>query len=470
MRAASGVRKRRRAARGSGAAGVIDLTLPVVAIVGRPNVGKSALFNRIAGGRIALVEDIPGTTRDRVYAQTEWRGRAFRLVDTGGLEAEGAFSELVRRQVEAAIAEASVILFVVDAREGLTAADLEVADLLRRTDRPVLLLANKVENVEREQAIVQFYELGLGEPIPVSAHHGRGVADVLDIVVNILPPAKKGAAAETAEALRIAIVGRPNVGKSMLVNAILGEERVIVSEIPGTTRDAVDTPLLFDGKPVILIDTAGLRRPGKQGKGLERHAALRSRRAIERADVAFAVFDLSEGFTAQDAHIVGYVVDAAKGLIVVGNKWDLVRGVEGVNKDSIARAVRARLRFVPWASLAIVSALERTGVRELMAEAWRIREERRRRVETGPLNQVIRRAIAERPPPSVRGRRAKVLYVTQPEVDPPTFVFFVNDPAAVHFSYRRFLENTIRRAFGFDGTAIRLVFRGREESQKAKES
>ncbi len=467
MSATSGV-KRRRSSAGK-AAEAIDLSLPVVAIVGRPNVGKSALFNRIAGGRIALVEDIPGTTRDRVYAQTEWRGRAFRLVDTGGLEAEGRFSDLVRRQVEAAIAEASVILFVVDAKEGLTAADLEVAELLRRTDRPVLLLANKVENVEREQSAVQFYELGLGEPIPVSAHHGRGVADVLDIVVSILPPPAGERPPEATEALRIAIVGRPNVGKSMLVNAILGEERVIVSEIPGTTRDAVDTPLLFEGKPVILIDTAGLRRPGKQGKGIERHAALRSRRAIERADVAFVVFDLTEGITAQDAHIVGYVLEAAKGLLLVGNKWDLVRGIEGFTRERIAEAVRARLRFVPWASLAIVSALERTGVHELLTEAWRIREERKRRVDTGPLNQAIRRAIAERPPPSVRGKRAKVLYVTQPEVDPPTFVFFVNDPAAIHFSYRRFLEHTIRRAFGFDGTAIRLVFRGREESSRTKE-
>lgn len=468
MRTTSGTKRRRSAA--GPAAEAIDLSLPVVAIVGRPNVGKSALFNRIAGGRIALVEDIPGTTRDRVYAQTEWRGRAFRLVDTGGLEAEGRFSDLVRRQVEAAIAEASVILFGVDAKEGLTAADLEVAELLRRTDRPVLLLANKVENVEREQSAVQFYELGLGEPIPVSAHHGRGVADVLDIVVSILPPPAGERPAEATDSLRIAIVGRPNVGKSMLVNAILGEDRVIVSQIPGTTRDAVDTPLLFEGKPVILIDTAGLRQPGKQGKGIERHAALRSRRAIERADVAFVVFDLSEGFTAQDAHIVGYVLEAAKGLVVVGNKWDLVRGVEGFTRERIAQAVRARLRFVPWASLAIVSALEGTGVRELLTEAWRIREERKRRVDTGPLNQTIRRAIAERPPPSVRGKRAKVLYVTQPEVDPPTFVFFVNDPAAVHFSYRRFLENTIRRAFGFDGTAIRLVFRGREESSRTKES
>ncbi len=470
MSTTPGIRRRRSAGRRTGSPEPIDLSLPVVAIVGRPNVGKSALFNRIAGGRIALVEDIPGTTRDRVYAQTEWRGRAFRLVDTGGLEAEGRFSDLVRRQVEAAIAEASVILFVVDAKEGLTAADLEVADLLRRAERPVLLLANKVENPEREQSIVQFYELGLGEPIPVSAHHGRGVADVLDIVVDILPPPAAEKPPEAAQVLRIAIVGRPNVGKSMLVNAILGEERVIVSDIPGTTRDAVDTALLFDGRPVILIDTAGLRRPGKRGTGIERHAALRSRRAIERADVAFAVFDLLEGFTAQDAHIVGYVIEATKGLVVVGNKWDLVRGIEGVTKESIARAVRARLRFAPWASLAIVSALERTGVRELLTEAWRIREERARRIDTGPLNQAIRRAVAERPPPSVRGRRAKILYVTQPEVDPPTFVFFVNDPAAVHFSYRRFLENTIRRAFGFDGTAIRLVFRGREEAQKAKES
>lgn len=466
----SGAKPRRPSQRGRGPAGAVDLSLPAVAIVGRPNVGKSALFNRIAGGRIALVEDIPGTTRDRVYAQAEWRGRSFRLVDTGGLEEGGRFSDLVRRQVEAGIAESAVILFVVDGREGLTAADAEVADLLRRAERPVLLLANKVENVEREQAALQFYELGMGEPIPVSAHHGTGVADVLDIVVEALPPPPAAPREEAARPLRIAIVGRPNVGKSMLVNAILGEERVIVSELPGTTRDAVDTPLLFEGNPVILIDTAGLRRPGKIGRGVERHAALRARRALERADVAFVVFDLSEGFTAQDAHVVGYALETYKGLVIVGNKWDLVRQREGISKQAVVRAVRARLRFAPWVSLAIVSALEGTGVRELLAEAWRVQGERMRRVDTGRLNQVIRRAVAERPPGAVKGKRAKVFYVTQPEVDPPTFVFFVNDPAAVHFSYRRFLENTIRQAFGFDGAAIRLLFRGRQEPGEAKEA
>ncbi len=448
----------------------VSAQLPVVAIVGRPNVGKSALFNRIAGERVALVEDIPGTTRDRVYADAEWRGRRFRLVDTGGLEEGGTFSQLVRRQVEAALGEAAIILFVVDGREGVTAADLDVADILRRSEKPVLLLANKIENVEREEAVTQFYELASGEPMPVSAIHGHGVADVLDIVVASLPPEGEGEAGEETDVVRIAIVGRPNVGKSMLLNAILGEERVIVSEIPGTTRDAVDTPFLFEGHPVVLIDTAGLRRRGRIERGIERHSTLRAQRALERADVAFVVYDLSEGLAAQDAHIVGYAAEAFNGLVVVANKWDLVRDREGVTRETIARQARQRLRFVPWASLAIVSAKEGTGVRDLLREAVRIHEARQRRVETGRLNTVVRRAVAERPPAPVKGKQLKVLYVTQPGVAPPAFVFFVNEPAAAHFSYRRYLERVIRDAFGFDGTAIQLVFRGRQTAPEEKET
>ncbi len=440
--------------------GSSDADGQVVAIVGRPNVGKSALFNRIAGGRVALVEDIPGTTRDRLYADVEWRGRHFRLVDTGGLEEAGGqgYADLVRAQVEQAVREAAIILVVVDAKEGLTAADHEVADLLRRSERPVLLLANKAENVERRESAVQFYELGLGEPLPVSAQHGLGVGDVLDMVVDSLPPAQ---ALPARQALRIAIVGRPNVGKSMLLNAILGEERVIVSEVPGTTRDAVDTPFEFNGEPLILIDTAGLRRRGHIERGVEKHAALRARRALERADVALVVFDASEGVTAQDAHVTGYAVDAFRGVVLTANKWDLVAGA--VDPRDFERAVRGALRFISWAPLHRVSALKRTGIRDLLEEALRVGEERRKRVDTSRLNQVVRRAVAERPPASVKGRRPRVYYATQAEVAPPVFVLFVNDASLLHFTYRRYLENVMRREFGFQGVSIRMIFRSRGE-------
>jgi len=436
---------------------------PVVAIVGRPNVGKSALFNRIVGGRPALVEDLAGTTRDRIYGRAEWRGKEFRVVDTGGLEPEepGTYTALVRAQVEIALREAEIVLFVVDAIVGVTAADIEVAELLRRTSKPVLLLANKAETPEREEAAVAFYELGLGEPIAISAHHGHGVADVLDMVVDSLPPAE---AAEAEEGLRLAIVGRPNVGKSSLLNAVLGEERVIVSEVPGTTRDVIDTPFEYDGRPLVLIDTAGLRRRGAIEPGVEKHSTLRARRALERAQVALCVFDLSEGFTAQDAHVVGYALEAVRGVIVVANKWDLVREGEWTQEDH-ERRLRWKLKFAPWISIRFVSAREGTGIRELLAEAVRIGDERQRHVDTGALNQALRRAVAEKPPPTPsKGGRIKLLYVTQAEVDPPTFVFFMNDASAIHFSYRRYMENVIRRNFGFEGTAIKMVFRGRGES------
>lgn len=435
-------------------------TGPIVAIVGRPNVGKSALFNRMLGNRAALVEDIPGTTRDRLYGDVTWRDTQFRLVDTGGLEPEASegYPALVRRQVEVAVQEASLILFVVDAKEGLTAADLEVADVLRRSSRPTLLLANKAETQERREASIQFYELGLGEPIPISAHHGNGVADVMDMVAAALPPAAEAVARK--EALAVAIVGRPNVGKSMLLNAILGEERVIVSEEPGTTRDAIDTAFEFRGGPLVLVDTAGLRRRGHIQRGVEKHATLRAHGALERADVVLAVFDAREGFTAQDAHIAGYAIEAHKGLVLVANKWDLMGDT---SRPEFERQVRSRLRFAPWASLAIVSAKEGSGIGEMLAEVVRVGEERRRRVDTARLNSVLRRAVAERPPPTVRGKRPKLLYVTQAEVSPPTFVFFVSDASALHFSYRRYLMNAIRGAFGFEGTALRLVFRGRRE-------
>ncbi len=432
---------------------------PVVALVGRPNVGKSALFNRMLGGRKALVEDIAGTTRDRLYGDVEWREREFRLVDTGGLlfDESPPYSALIRRQVEVAIEEAQVVLFVVDAKEGLTAADLDVADVLRRTAKPVLLLANKAENAPRREEAVQFYELGLGEPIPVSAHHGQGVADVMDMVVEMAPSSP---AAEAAEGLAVAIVGRPNVGKSMLLNAILGEERVIVSDEPGTTRDSIDTPFEFQGQRLLLLDTAGIRRRGRVQRGVEKHSVLRAERAVGRADVALLLMDAGEGVAAQDTHIAGLIADAYVGLVLVVNKWDLMDPAPAVRKQ-FDRVVRQRLRFAPWAPLRFISAKEGTGIDALLVEALKAGEERRKRVTTGELNAVVQRAIGERGPPSVGGRKLKVLYCTQVQAAPPTLVFFVNDASLLHFSYRRYIENRLRRVFGFVGTPLRLVFKGR---------
>ncbi|MGB2694080.1 MAG: ribosome biogenesis GTPase Der [Dehalococcoidia bacterium] len=432
---------------------------PLVAIVGRPNVGKSALFNRMIGERKALVEEIAGTTRDRVYGDVAWRGESFRLVDTGGLEpdVDSGYPELIRQQIALALAEATILLFVVDAKDGITSTDLDVADMLRRAGKPVHLLANKAESESRREAAVQFYELGLGEPIPVSAHHGTGVAEVLDTVLEALPPSPE----ETEVVVpRLAIVGRPNVGKSMLLNAVLGEDRVIVSDVPGTTRDAVDTAFEFEGRPLVLVDTAGLRRRGKMTRGLEQHAALRARRALERADVALVVLDAVDKLIAQDLHVLGYALQAKTGVVVVANKWDLMGAASRAEFES---DVRRRIHFARWVSFGIVSAQEATGIDPLLREALRVCDERHRRIETGPLNALIHRANADQPPPMVRNQQPKLFYVTQARAAPPTFVFFVNDASLVHFSYRRHLENVIRQQFGFDGVALKLAFRSRKE-------
>jgi GTP-binding protein len=432
----------------------------VVALVGRPNVGKSALFNRMLGGRKAIVEEMAGTTRDRLYGDLEWLGKHLRLVDTGGLffDASLPYGELVRNQVRVATEEAEVILFVVDSKTGLTAADQDVADLLRRTEKPVILLANKAESEYRQEAAVQFYELGFGEPITVSAMHGIGIGDVLDMVADMLPAGPLAEA--TTGGLAIAIVGRPNVGKSMLMNAILGEERVIVSDVPGTTRDTIDTIFEYEGRNLVLIDTAGIRRRGRVEKGVERHSVMRAQAAAERADVALVLIDALEGVTAQDTHIAGLIADDFVGMVLVVNKWDLMPQDPAYRREFTTH-IRYRHRFAPWASLAFVSAKERTGIDALLAQAIRASEERRKRLPTPEVNAVVRRAIAERGPPAVGGKKLKVLYVTQAAVAPPTFVFFVNDASSIHFSYRRYLENRLRKAFGFDGTPIKLIFKGR---------
>jgi GTP-binding protein len=435
---------------------------PLVAIVGRPNVGKSALFNRLIGSRKALVEDIPGTTRDRLYADVEWGEQVFTLVDTGGLDpsSEEGYTPLVKRQVEVALAEADVIVLVVDSRDGLTATDLDIADLLRRAAKPLILVANKADNEARREAALQFYELALGDPLPVSAYHGLGLPELMDRLILLLPA---GGVATAPAGLRLAIVGRPNVGKSLLVNAILGQERVIVSEEPGTTRDAIDITFRYGQHDLVLVDTAGIRRRGRIQGGVEKHSVMRAQQAIDRGDVAILVTDASEGITAQDTHIAGYVAEAVKGLVVAVNKWDLMPS-DGETQAAFAKTVRARLRFLPWAPLCFVSAKEGTGIDELLDAAVAAGAARDQRVATAELNAVMRKTVAAHSPPSVRGQRLKVLYVTQAQTRPPTFVFFVNDPSLLHYSYRRYLENSIRKTCGFQGTAVKLVFRGRSES------
>jgi GTP-binding protein len=439
---------------------------PVVALVGRPNVGKSALFNRMVGQRKAIVEDIPGTTRDRLVDEVEWRGGTFDLIDTGGLAeptsvaGSGEYMDFIRRQVETAITEADLILFVVDVKAGTTAADREVADILRRSNRRTLLLANKADNQRREIEATEFYELGLGEPHAVSAANGAGVGEVLDIIEQTLPLVPEKAEVEQ-RSLRVAIIGRPNVGKSALTNALLGEERVIVSEIAGTTRDAIDTPFEFQGHSLTLVDTAGIRRPGRIEGSIEHYSVMRAKEALERADVAVCLFDASVGLRAQDLHIIGMAMEAHTGLVVAGNKWDLMR--DKLDKQSFTQRISRRLNFAPWAPVVAVSALEKTGLEELLHEVLAAGEQRTRRVPTGELNAYIRRALARRPPPVAGKQRMKLLYVTQPSVEPPTFVLFVNDADLAPTAYRRYLENSLRSAFGFRGAGIRLIFRSRGE-------
>ena len=438
-------------------------TLPLVAIVGRPNVGKSALFNRLTSSRDALVEDLPGTTRDRHYSVFEWRGRHLRIVDTGGYlleDEEDPFSPLIRAGVERALTEASLVLFVVDAVDGVLSADEEIADLLRRSEVPVLLIANKVDVSAGALGVGELHALGIGAPVEISAHHGLGIGDLMDTIVE-----RAGGAAERSEPgqLRIAIVGRPNVGKSSLANAILGDDVTIVSEVPGTTRDAIDTPFHFEGHDLVLIDTAGIRRRGRVERGVERHSVRRAERAVDRADVVFLLVDQSEPLTAQDTHIAGYVQKRGNGLVLVVSKWDLAEDRD--ERHRLARRIDYRYRFVGWAPIQFTSAVSGEGIGDLLELAIHIAEVRQRRVQTSELNRVVRRAVAEHAPATVRHKRLKVMYVTQAEVEPPTFVFFVNDPSIVHFSYRRYLENQIRAAFDFEGTGIRLVFRKRSEDR-----
>lgn len=441
--------------------------LPVVVIVGRPNVGKSSLFNRVVGHRKAIVEDEPGTTRDRVEAEVEWLDRRFRLVDTGGFEtsAENVYAPLIVEQIRAAVDEADIVIFLIDARDGLTASDYDVADVVRQAGRPTIVVANKADNERREAAgVAEGASLGFGEARPISALHDSGVGLLLDEVAAMLP--ERPATVEP-DRVRIAIIGRPNVGKSMLLNTLAGEHRVIVSEVAGTTRDAVDLDVDTPQGAFTVVDTAGIRRPGRLGKGLERHAVMRARVAVERCDVAIVVVDSQSGVTAQDTHIAGIAMDETKGLIFAINKIDLWEDPEE-RRAWAERQLRSRVGFAPWALFAFISALDGRGVPELLQMAAAVRESRRQRVGTGELNALLKRAMQTHVPPVVHNKRVKLFYATQAAVDPPTFILFVNDPAIIHFSYRRFLERTIREAYDFQGTAIKLVFRARSEDDAAR--
>ncbi len=434
---------------------------PVVAIVGRPNVGKSTLFNRLVGQRQAIVEDIPGTTRDRIYGDADWAGRDFAVVDTGGIAFDEAdnFSAMIEEQARQAMEEADVIVFLVDVRAGVNQADADVAEHLRRSQKPVILVANKADNVELDLAAFDFFQLGLGEPRPISASHGLGIGDLLDDVAAHFPPEP---AEEAEEGFKIAIVGRPNVGKSSLLNAILGQERAIVSDIPGTTRDAIDTVIEHEGQRLVLIDTAGIRRRGRVEKGIEKYSVIRSLRAIDRCDVACLVVDATEMLTGQDVHIAGYVQDAVKGMLLVINKWDLVPKTETTMKD-YREEIKRQLNFMDWVSPVFVSAKTHQRVDRVLRSALQIKEQREKRVGTGELNQIVAQAMQRHAPPGERGRHLRIYYATQAGINPPTFIFFVNDPQLSHFSYKRFLENQIRERLGFQGTAIKLVLKARSD-------
>ena len=454
---------------------------PVVALVGRPNVGKSTLFNRLTGRRTAIVEDLPGTTRDRIYGDCDWNGVGFIVIDTGGLESpselgarptipgealatdSALFVDEVQNQAKLAMDEADAIIFVVDGKDGLTSADMDIAEVLRVAKKPVFLAVNKTESKERQMNAVEFWNLGLSEPMPISAYHGDGTGDLLDEVVKVLPDYPADDVKD--DSIAIAIVGRPNVGKSSLLNALVGEERSIVSDVAGTTRDPIDTRIVYDHQPITLIDTAGIRRRGRVERGIEKYSVLRSMRSIDRADVALLLIDAVDGVTDQDAHVAGYVLDRMKGVVVVVNKWD------AIEKDSntmveFTRQIRADLKFLDYVPVVYISAKTGQRIGSVLPVALEVAAARKHRMGTSELNGMIRLAYDNIPAPSKGGRPLRIYYATQAETEPPTFVLFVNDPDLVHFSYERYLENRIREHYPFTGTPIRLVFRMRGGDQE----
>ncbi len=456
------------------------MSKPVVALVGRPNVGKSTLFNRLAGERLAIVDDVPGTTRDRLVAETDWNDVVFNIIDTGGIDpthggktplsvGSADFIQDIRAQALMAVNDADAVLFITDGRDGVTPPDREVAGILRRYQKtvdgrlrpPIFVVVNKCENEKMRAAAAEFYELGLGEPYPLSAIHGLGTGDLLDALV-----ASFGESVEPVEddSVKIAIVGKPNAGKSSLLNKLVGQERAIVSAIPGTTRDAVDTSLDVDGLPVTLIDTAGIRRRGKIEQGVEKFSVLRSFKAIERADVALLIVDAEDGITAQDAHIAGFILEAWKSTVVLVNKWDVIQK-DSETMEAYTRHVRKELNFMDYVPLLFISAKTGQRVDQVLPMALRVQEERLARITTSMLNRVLRDAQDAHPAPSHAGRQLKIYYGSQVRVDPPTFVLHVNDTKLFHFSYKRYLENQFREAYGFLGTPIKIIAHGHGDEE-----
>lgn len=433
---------------------------PVVAIVGRPNVGKSTVFNRIAGERISIVEDTPGVTRDRIYARSEWMGQAFNLIDTGGIDiGDEPFVTQITEQAEIAIDEADVIVFVTSVKEGVTDADEKVARILYKTDKPVILAVNKVDNPEVRSEIYDFYSLGFGDPVPISGTHGIGTGDLLDLIVKNFP---EDATEEIDDSIKFSFIGRPNVGKSSLVNAILGENRVIVSNIEGTTRDAIDTKFTTeDGSVYTMIDTAGIRKKGKVYENTEKYSVLRAMQAIDRSDVVCVVLNAEEGIREQDKHVAGYAHDAGRGIVIVVNKWDTLKKDSYTMKEFESH-IRNEFQYLSYAPTVFVSAKTHQRLNELPKLIRRVDENHSKRVSSAVLNDVIMDAIAHNPTPTDNGKRLRIYYATQVAVKPPTFVIFVNDPELMHFSYERFLENQLRAAFDFEGTPLHLIERRRK--------
>ncbi len=435
---------------------------PVIAIVGRPNVGKSTIFNRIIGDRLAIVEDKPGVTRDRIYGTGEWNGKPFSIIDTGGIEIDGEdeIMKSVRMQAELAVEEADVIIFMVDAKNGLTHSDEEVGQMLFRSRKPVVVAVNKVDNESRRDEIYEFYGLGFGEPVPISGSHGIGIGDLLDAATNLLPELEDDGYEE--DVIRVALIGRPNVGKSSLVNALLGEDRVIVSNVAGTTRDAIDTPFQHDGQKYVLIDTAGMRKRGKVYETTEKYSVMRAMKAIERADVVLVLINGEEGIIEQDKHIAGYAHEAGKASVFVVNKWDAVEKDEKTMAN-FTQKIRDHFLFMTYAPVVFLSALTKQRLHKLLPVVNHVSEQHALRIQTHLLNDVVSDAVAINPPPTDKGKRLRINYVTQVSTKPPTIVCFVNDPDLMHFSYERYLENKIRAAFNFEGTPVRIFTRRKSD-------
>lgn len=442
------------------------MSKPIVAFVGRPNVGKSTLFNAIANKQISIVEDTPGVTRDRLYATAEWLNQEFMMIDTGGIEtsSQDQFIISIREQAQIAMQEADVIVFVVDARTGMTSDDEDIARILRQTKKPVVLAVNKVDSPKQEMEIYEFYNLGLGEVMPISASNRYNLGDLLDAVVDGFPKLDADASGDEEDEIKVALIGRPNVGKSSVFNAVIGKQRSIVSDVAGTTRDAIDTKIEREGISYIFIDTAGMRRKARVDEPVEKYSVIRSLRAIDRCDVVLMVLDASEGILDQDKKIAGYAHEAGKATVFVVNKWDLYEK-DNTSTLRFTEEIRKEFAFLQYAPVVFVSALTKQRIHRLPEVIHYVAEQHAMRVATGVLNQVVQEAIAINPPPSDKGVKLKILYVTQVKTKPPTFVFFVNQPNLMHFSYQRYMENKLRDAFGFEGTPLHIIVRGKESEE-----